>query len=617
MFTIDILRVDGYGKNKADINFSKGFNYVTGSSDKGKTFIFQCIKYMLGASTPPKQIREARGYSAIYMQITDQANVYTLHRDLLGGSLSVFKGGLDNFDVATKSEYTSSSTKNTDSISSFFLSLIGLSDKFQIRTNQYNEKQKLSYANLRDLFVVSETDIISDRPHFQPPEITTDQTLFKSLLKFILSREDDAELTTYDKRDVFNAKKNAKIELLSSLRESNLRSIDLLRKNIAKIYSLDEIEASISFLQNELNAFDNHISNMRDEMRLHTENIDSLQEEITNNRIILKKLNALKDIYHSDIKRLDFISEGAHYLNELSLEACSKCGKILENSQPSDNSINQYTIGAEAEKTKTIKLIQELTKTIESTTSLTDELISRLRYFQESRNSISVRITSQKQAASSSKSNLEKIIAYRTDLHKIQDLIEQNRQFDIDILNLGSQESKIPKMEFSYKKDIINQITLRMQRLLIVWFSSQHRVTFNESKVEFEINGESRSNYGKGMRAVYRLAIMLALIRVLQLNKIPISDFVVCDTPFTPFREKVVGASSDDGPIQRKIFSHLSSNYNDLQIIIFENKDLAIEENDKQKVNMIVFEDEGGFFPKDEENVVKSLFDEDSSSKDK
>ncbi len=58
-FVITRLALTGPNRADAELLFRRGLNVVTGPSDTGKTFAFQCIDFMLGASTPPKAIREA------------------------------------------------------------------------------------------------------------------------------------------------------------------------------------------------------------------------------------------------------------------------------------------------------------------------------------------------------------------------------------------------------------------------------------------------------------------------------------------------------------------------------------------------------------------------------
>jgi DNA repair ATPase RecN len=55
-FIFKELRLVGESLNKASIVFEKGVNVITGPSNVGKSYIFQCLNYMFGASKPPKAI---------------------------------------------------------------------------------------------------------------------------------------------------------------------------------------------------------------------------------------------------------------------------------------------------------------------------------------------------------------------------------------------------------------------------------------------------------------------------------------------------------------------------------------------------------------------------------
>ena len=59
-FIIKELRLIGESVEKASIVFEKGVNIITGPSNVGKSYIFQCFNYMFGSSKPPKSIKEAR-----------------------------------------------------------------------------------------------------------------------------------------------------------------------------------------------------------------------------------------------------------------------------------------------------------------------------------------------------------------------------------------------------------------------------------------------------------------------------------------------------------------------------------------------------------------------------
>ncbi|MFW2579931.1 hypothetical protein, partial [Aliarcobacter butzleri] len=69
-------------------------------SDTGKTFIFQCINYMLGGSTPPKSIPESENYNLVSLIIeTYDGKEYKLERSLHGGNFNLFDNSTNSSRV--------------------------------------------------------------------------------------------------------------------------------------------------------------------------------------------------------------------------------------------------------------------------------------------------------------------------------------------------------------------------------------------------------------------------------------------------------------------------------------------------------------------------------------
>ena len=89
-FYIKKLELEGNEVELATIDFFKGLNVIVGPSDTGKTFIFQCIDYMLGSSHRPKTIPEAKKYNLCKLEIkTFEGISYRLERSLKGGDFKV------------------------------------------------------------------------------------------------------------------------------------------------------------------------------------------------------------------------------------------------------------------------------------------------------------------------------------------------------------------------------------------------------------------------------------------------------------------------------------------------------------------------------------------------
>ena len=55
------IEVKGEGKEPAIVKLTKGLNVISGASDTGKSYIFQCVQFILGAEKAPKSIDEAKG----------------------------------------------------------------------------------------------------------------------------------------------------------------------------------------------------------------------------------------------------------------------------------------------------------------------------------------------------------------------------------------------------------------------------------------------------------------------------------------------------------------------------------------------------------------------------
>src|SRR5687767_1278811 len=131
-FIIEELKLTGNNVPTASIIFRGGLNVISGPSNTGKTFIYQCINYMLGSSQLPKNIKEARAYSRIFLRIkTKDSQIYTLESDLKGGDFLLHKdlsrGSSENLNRKHDPD-------REDNISTFLLKVNGLYGA-KIRTN--------------------------------------------------------------------------------------------------------------------------------------------------------------------------------------------------------------------------------------------------------------------------------------------------------------------------------------------------------------------------------------------------------------------------------------------------------------------------------------------------
>ena len=91
-FYLSWLRLTGPEVKPAEVTFDPGLNVFWGASETGKSFIFTCIDFMLGRSTPPKNIHELDGYTTGWLGFIERASKKqrVLERSLKGGDFRLY-----------------------------------------------------------------------------------------------------------------------------------------------------------------------------------------------------------------------------------------------------------------------------------------------------------------------------------------------------------------------------------------------------------------------------------------------------------------------------------------------------------------------------------------------
>jgi hypothetical protein len=62
------LRVVGRERPAAEVSFAPGLNVIVGSSETGKTFIFETIDFMLGGKAL-RRLPESSGYDSVLLDV--------------------------------------------------------------------------------------------------------------------------------------------------------------------------------------------------------------------------------------------------------------------------------------------------------------------------------------------------------------------------------------------------------------------------------------------------------------------------------------------------------------------------------------------------------------------
>lgn len=569
-FYLKKLALEGEGLKDAEISFEKGLNVIYGASDTGKTYIYQCIDFMFGASKRPKDIPEARNYTVCKLEIrTYDGGKHYLERNMNGDSIKLKSNDSHEYEVLNANNNKMSKKKT---ISDFLLSICNITDK-KIRKNAKGETRNLYFQGLRRFFLVDETKIITDKsPLFTTQR--TGRTGDESTLKFLLTGIDDSDIISTLKKDEITNKKG-KIELYEEL--INNIKVELEGTDF------DTIELQITKLDSYINEFRKEYSISNDEFREFNKRKNNLhrkilrtESEILKNNEILKRSIILQDQYTSDISRLRATLEAGKAFNTLEKANCPLCDSIIE--IPHESNIEELiaSVGKEVDKINRLKLelgntrkifidkSDDLSATLYNLKSEYDEVLLTIKNNLNSKlKSISKQIkivSNKKEKLSKIKTLKDKVKEYESKRDYIATILKQNTE-------LG-KNTKYEKVTQSLLKPIIDNIVLILKAIDFDLVSS---VSYSEEHKDFIIGDKNRQDYGKGYRAILYAIYILSLADYLKTMPFQIG-LVMIDSPLNPYKpDEKRDSDIVTQDLADNFYRYLSAHSTENQVILIEN----------------------------------------------
>src|SRR5258706_9513839 len=192
-FQLRKLRLISTKAPKAEVEFSAGLNVVSGSSNTGKSFLVEMIRFALGRQELRRTIPQAALYDRVFLTIeTDGGQTHTIVRAIAGGDAYVFQGNGDSVPAEAKAFATRGGGSDEESFAPFLVGLAGLGGKL-IRQKQFSTRS-IAFRDIRDVVIVDEEAIITSDSPIHSNEQRTDATSQSSVFSLLLTGVDDAAL---------------------------------------------------------------------------------------------------------------------------------------------------------------------------------------------------------------------------------------------------------------------------------------------------------------------------------------------------------------------------------------------------------------------------------------
>jgi hypothetical protein len=590
-FIITELRITGPNVKPAVINLTAGLNIISGPSNTGKTYIFQCINYMLGGSTIPKKINEVVNYSNCYLEIlTSDDRIVTLKSDLNKGDFHLYECAIDA--ISSNRSFTKLSRKNTednaDNVSAYLLDLCNLQGK-KLKINAKGKKRNLSFRDLAKLQLIDEVKIITDKSPIVTGQYTT-ETVEKSVLKLLITGIDDSDLIEQLSKDEIKHRKG-KLEMLEELIKETDASLSALNIANYEKEQLGLVEKSIANFNQELTSL-SEINDTLSQQKLTEFNSLSLVKFNRNELLgIEARSGILANQYNSDISRLESTIEACEILssNTIDTSECPVC-----HSKITDGKIILYSEGilhACKKELQKINLLQ--TELVESTNLIKQEIE---RYNGEiSKMELNI-LKLENDLRDRAENKITQIVETISDLTKVSDSLKRynqlaDRRREMVSVRDGIARTIIKKKGESESNDdslssFIFPLSQEIKDILkAIGFPQLTEVSFNEDKLDFLISGQDRELAGKGYRAITYSAFAIALHTIVRRNNFGL-PVPILDSPLVTYRKPNANNEGISVDLAMDFYRYIAKS-NLKQVLIMENEEPP--EDIKAKINHIVF----------------------------
>lgn len=575
-FFITELRLTANNLEPAKVSFQKGLNVISGPTNTGKSYIFQCINYMLGSSSKPKNIKEARAYTNIFLEICNYKNeYYTLESDLKGGNFKLFNTKIDNikedFDFKILNRKHDPLKENT--VSAFLLSQSNIWGK-RIRTNAKGKTRSISYRDIVRFLMVNEERIITeDSPIVSHYTKATEEL---NTLKFLVTGIDDSSvIEAISNNEVHNRK--GKVELLNEL---ILETKELLNGKD----NLEQIEGSIVKITDGIENLNLYYQNLNKQYSLLECEREGFNNELQTKRSrqkVLKELlnrsNLLREQYENDIRRLKATIEASVLLsgNHTMDKSCPLCNNVL-NEKCNEEEIGNIINSCNNEILKIEGLMKELIESVELMNNEIAQLTTEVKLKE-----LKVQRLSQEINNGVGK-QLEEILKSITSLNDKKSQLIGVRAIYAQYHNYKKQketlESSLPKSNEGSTFDTVSaasttDLTEKIKTVLEGCnYPNISGVSYSEERNDFVISGEDRSLSGKGYRAITYSAYIVGLQELVSSKDYSIG-VPILDSPLVTYRKPKAGNEAIPVDLAMDFYRYLSRNNEIRQFIIIENEE--------------------------------------------
>lgn len=575
-FYLSTLSLRGKGKKNAEVTFYQGLNLISGASNTGKTFIFQCIDFIFGGRDVPKNIDERKGYDIVLLELrTYDGRILTLRRNLTDKKMYIYECEINEIDNIVPVEIKSQHDKeDPDNVSTILLDICKAPYKNVVK-NKQGITVSFSFRDFVHISMLSEKRIIDSISPIYPEDSMYTNTKSQSAFRTIMTGKDDTFYSENKQKNDVKLGAKAKLEIVENMILDTRISIEEISRELeGENFNIDDFEREITSLKNQITDKSSTLDTLQMERNSKWMNLQNIKSEKMLLSESVKRFKLLRKNYESDLERLDFIEEAIFFTEQLVDIKCPVCDNPFK---PEEVDVKN---GVLAEFKKTRMQLGDLISTILETQEKEHIMSSEINIIKSELQKIDQIIEEELQPMLYEfKNKIENVMNLRDKFKMIEFNKEKLKELIKNQEELTDQiKAKKAKVEFS---NDVNQNSLKLfsqivQDILIDWqLEEVVNVEFDEVKKDIIINGKDKEGFGKGYASILNSAFVVGVLKYAIKLGLPHPKIIILDSPLTTYKEKDVKEDTNDQKVKEEVknafFESLNKYQEKVQFIILEN----------------------------------------------
>lgn len=582
------LVVRGIDKQDAELVFSDLSTLIRGPSDTGKSYIRDCLWYMLGGDKIPKELPEGVGYDTVFLQVrTVLGDDYTFGRSLFGGLTSVWPAALEliaGFESEVK-----------DDVGSFLVFLAGAKDRTILRSAA--KKGTVTGGDLRHWSLISQPAMISEEAHVGE---FTEQTQRKSAFFLFLTGQDDSSVVLAVSKD-----EKIRTQALIAAVERDLVRVDVeLPKDVTSselVDALEKVDASFDVIAGQQKERSIYLKGIREELEVAFKKLRVVEARLGNAELMSSRFALLDKKYVNDLERLHVVSEGIAVFSILPDCPCVLCGASIGGQLDADilsprAADKQHSaIVAEVKKINDLRFGLLQAKLAEDIK--VDDCLLQVEALKGSLDEVSVRERRALRESSIEFSVNPKELAEKRTVYT--EGIKLFSEFDRLNAERARLKALVPaKKPTAVVRHVVTEATALsgiVKVLLNAWgFNDVSSIDFDATACDIKINGRTRLSYGAGKRAIFLSALSVGIMQHAVDSGFPHLGVVVLDSPVKSYSDPNNGSDLTVAPsvVKDCFYKWLACRSGPGQVIVLENE--AVDPTTAVSLNPIEFSGPAG-----------------------